>query len=448
MDGFLKNIFNSKDFFIKSCFFVIGIIFSILYLFIPIKLLFVVFFSICFLIFSFYHLQISFSFFLFFTFIIPHEFWNNGILLLATVFYLIVSFIKSIYNKNIINLKDNIPASLIVFTFLALISFIFTYDFWDSLRIISLLMAGIFISFFIILNFNDKKSLICLISLLFFSMVIASLYGIYHYKVGIAVRLDFTDVLITTGFGRLYSTMDNPNNFAEFLIMLLPIGVALIISSKDDFKRLLYFILITPCFLALMYTSSRSAYLAIVISAGVFVLLSNKRLVPFFILIGILLIPFIPTSIITRLQTIGKDTSSQFRLEIWKGSLQALRDNWFYGIGAGPESFAKVFRTYVDDKTSSAMHSHNLFLQIWLEMGLAAIISFVIFIFNALKTCIVNSINSKDFKYYFAGMASGLLAIIVMSFVEYVWFYPRVMFTFWILIGLIFAFNKISRSNF
>ena len=240
--------------------------------------------------------------------------------------------------------------------------------------------------------------------------------------------------------------MENPNNFAEFLIIILPLSVAYILNCKDDTKRLMFTLIILPCFLAIILTSSRSAYLAIGGCVATFVFIGNKKLIPLFILLFIMSIPFIPQSIIDRLLTIGKDSSSQYRILIWIGSLKTLADHWLHGIGIGPGAFSSVFPSYVAANVATVRHAHNLFLQIWIEMGIFGVVAFIVLIFNTLKSCIVNSINT-EFKYYYAGLASSLVGILMIGMVEYVWFYPRDMFSFWILMGLIFATNKISTGD-
>jgi O-antigen ligase len=385
--------------------------------------------------------------FIFIAMIVPHGYWNNGYLLIGALGLLAVYAIQiSAGLRDSFRFKD-IPAAIVVFALVAGLSLFTGYGGGDSLRISTILASCILISVLVQAVITSKESLRLVIFSLALSVLFTALYGIYMYNSGLEVRLEFIDTSMGMGASRLYSTMDNPNNYAEFLIMLLPLTVGAIFACKKDFWRLVLAGVTAVGLLALVLTSSRSAYLAVVLAAAFFVLLANKRLVPFFAVLMLFAIPFVPERIVARIMTIGRDTSSIFRLWIWQGAMETLRRFWLFGIGMGPVAFARIYRTYAHELALPAMHSHNLFMQIWIELGVFGIIAFIFLMFTTIKGAAVTAINTKDseIKYYSIGAASGLIAVLAMGLVEHIWFYPRVMLTFWIVIGICVGVRRLNK---
>ncbi len=387
-----------------------------------------------------------FCLFIFFMVIIPHEYWNNLYILAGALFILAAYVIRYVArNETGFSIKGVAP-SVLLFALTSAASLIISYDRSDSLRIFLILISCILICVLIQCFVRSAYTLKLVVFTLIGAMLVSSAYGLLMYKMGIAVRLDFVDTDISSGMSRLFATMDNPNNYAEFLIMVLPLSVSALLSSKKDITRLFIFVIIIPCILALALTYARSAYLAITFAAAVYVLFVNKRLFPFFLILSLALIPFIPASIIARIMTIGKDSSSSFRLMIWGGALRTLSKTWLIGIGLGPGPFGKIYKIYSHYMALPAMHSHNLFIQVWLETGLCGFMAFLSVLFCAGKSVVRKSLYSADktVRYYACGLIAGLSAILFMSLVEYTWFYPRVMLTYWVIIGLAFAVGRLG----
>ena len=382
--------------------------------------------------------------FIFIAMVVPHQYWNNGYLLLGALGLLLVYGVQVAAGlRESFRFKD-IPAAVIVFAFVAALSLFTGYGGSDSLRIFTLLASCILIAVMVQAAITSKESLRLIVFALGAAVLFTALYGIIRFRLGLEVRPEHIDTAMSVGAARLYSTMDNPNNYAEFLLMILPIVVGAVFACKSDFWKLVAAGAALIGLLALVLTSSRSAYLSILISAAFFVFLANKRLVPVFAVLGLLALPLVPEAIIVRLMTIGRDTSSIFRIWIWEGSMEVIRGFWLFGIGMGPLAFALVYRAVAHELAMTAMHSHNLFMQIWIELGIFGIIAFVVLMFTTIKGAAVTAVKAKDIeiKYYAIGAASGLVGVLAMGFVEYIWFYPRVMLTFWIAIGICAGLKK------
>lgn len=401
-----------------------------------------------FFIFTFFNLEWAIGLFIIGMSIFPHSLWNNTYIFLASLFFAFVFFLQVVFEKRQANIHLTSPA-LIIYIIMIFLSLFISRDFMDSLRISLILFSSILISIILTNVITSKEVLINFIKFLAVAGFLTSTYGIIKYVFGIEVRYDFIDINVSGGAARLFSTMDNPNNFAEFLILVIPVSSTLILACDTDLKRLFFALLVVPCILALVLTLSRASYIAFAVALFIFIFIANKRILPFFIILFIACIPFLPSYIIDRILTIGKDSSSSFRLLIWEGAYQTLIRNWFFGLGIGPVAFGKVFKIYVDPVAAPAMHSHNLLLQIWIETGIGGFISFIVVCFTAFKNGVVKAINTKDVQYKFilCGLACTIPAILFFGMVEHVWYYPRIMLTFWIIIGILCAATNLKEDG-
>jgi len=344
--------------------------------------------------------------------------------------------------------REKLPASLLIYFGIMAVNLLMGTERGDSLRVIVIFVSCAAVGLLIPNIIDTEKKADNLCAAIFAGALATSLYGLYQYAAGIEVRADLVDLLASPGLRRVFSTMANPNNYAEYLVLFLPFCVSYALNRDSVNKKFIAVTLLAPMFAALVLTSSRSAYIAAVGSAAIYMLLTNKRVVPFLILACVFMIPFIPASIIGRIMTIGADSSSKYRLMIWEASARALGDYWVFGVGMGPAAFSKIYRIYSNQNAINAMHAHNLFLQIWIENGVFGFLAFIVFLFGALKKLlrgIFKSAGGPDASYRVAALCS-IVGFATFGMVEYTWFYPRVMLSFWIAAGIALGLNRRARA--
>jgi len=162
----------------------------------------------------------------------------------------------------------------------------------------------------------------------------------------------------------------------------------------------------------------------------------------------VLALPFIPAGIYERLFTLGQDTSSWYRFQIWGGVLRMLEDFWVQGIGMGPSAFIRIYRGYARPIAGHAVHSHSMFLDIIAHSGIGALLAFLAYLFRLFKRGIATHAASYDieFKIYSAAGVSALAVFVVLGIGEYVWFQPRVMFVFFVVTGIVSSMQEIQTK--
>lgn len=398
--------------------------------------------------------EISLCLFLLGFSIIPHSLWNNLYSVLAIGFFTIIFFIK-VANKRYKFKFKYIDIFLIVFILSGALATVLSIVPNQSFKTLLFLVTSIMLSIILSNVINSKKTLKIILLTIFIAVIITSLFAAYQRVAGVQVNESLTDTELNRGMpGRVFSTMANPNNYAEYLVMLLPLCVAYVLSIKNKYKRNLFGLALIFPLIALGMTYSRSGWLGFACAVGVFILLTNWKLIPPMLILGILMIPFLPQTIVNRISTIGnlKDSSNSYRIYIWKGVMPLLKDYWVTGIGLGPGPFSYLYPnyalTYLGDTKVTAVHSHILLIEVWLEMGIVAFISLIGYMLRIIKQGLIKTYKTKDsdYKRVLIACISGLAGVNLIGLVEYVWFYPRVLLTFWMVIGIFIATIRLTRE--
>ena len=196
---------------------------------------------------------------------------------------------------------------------------------------------------------------------------------------------------------RIFSTLGQPNWLASYLVLVLPISLALVIYHKADLQKIFFAITSVIIFWAIILTNSRSGLLGLGIAiVGLLLLLGKdiisknlKFLLPTAIALTIIVVIF-RTGILERTEeTLNKagslenpttqlpnyptiqlpipTDSSQIRLIVWKGTIDIFK-KWPI-FGTGPETFVSSYyfvRPLAHNQTSEwefyYNKAHNEFL--------------------------------------------------------------------------------------
>lgn len=380
----------------------------------------------------------------------PHNIWQNTYAFLGVVLLMILFAVKTVVDKSA--RFRVLPLPLLMFVIAFCWGFANSPDKSDALRIFLFFCTSVIFVILISSVLTDEKKLKRFLVIVFAALVIMSLLGVYQGVRGVEVDLSLTDTNLNQGMpGRVFSTVENPNNFAEIIVLFLPLCVAAVLNIKKLSLKIVCALALCIPLVALAMTLSRSGWLAMGVAVLVFILLYNwKLLIPLGVL-GIFAIPFLPQSIINRALTIGslKDSSNTYRLLIWDGSLNMLKDYWVSGIGLGPNNFGLFYPSYALAEAVNARHSHMLYFQVWLEMGIFGFISFLWYGLYVLRSTICTAYRALTplTKNTAQACIAAICGICVLAAVEYVWFYPRVLFSFFIVVGVAYAVYNMAKET-
>ncbi|MCI8342058.1 MAG: hypothetical protein HFE62_02420 [Firmicutes bacterium] len=310
-----------------------------------------------------------------------------------------------------------------------------------------LTVCFILFSIVVINAFESKIQVKTLLFVMTCGGLLVSFYGFYQYIFQDKFGGVWVDTDMFEGMFRVYSTFANPNVLGEYFLIVMPLSVACFFMAKRFISKVFYFGATGAMLICLVLTYSRGCYIGIAVAAAVFLVMYDKR----FIFLGfaaLLVMPFIlPETMLNRILSIGNmnDTSTSYRVYIWFGTIDMLKDYWFTGVGPGESAYNMVYPVYAYNGIS-APHSHNTFLQVICDSGVIGLTAFVIFIYQYYKAMFVAFVNEKDDDAKFLVLAgiSSASGFFVQSLFDYTFYNYRVMLLFWTLIGLGIVFTKYS----
>jgi tetratricopeptide (TPR) repeat protein len=313
------------------------------------------------------------------------------------------------------------------------------------------LLIIFFVTFFI---FSKKRGFFAIAVYLTTSAFLTALYGIYQY---------FGFFLKGQADYRLRSTIGEPNRLAFYLIAVLPISFSLFLKENNKFFKILFLIINLVISLAIILTSSRAAWISLLISLLIFFYFINKKKVLNYSLIinrnwfflGIFFLGFFSFSvwqkniIIYRIKSIYKDLinkngSTYFRLDEWQTALKISLNRkkiYQYALGNGPQTAVYFFLKEKKPNPSIPVNQRywlttqvrNQYLDQYLNLGFLGLFSSLILNFYIIKK-IVNSFQ-KDFIYW--GLFFSWLVIVISGIFYYFSIINSVLF--WVLSAVLLS---------
>lgn len=278
-----------------------------------------------------------------------------------------------------------------------------------------------------------------------------SLYGIFqafHPELYGDIWSD-TDMFPTITV-RVYSTFGNPLFLGEYLLLLIPLICAMLISADNWKQRIACLIAVGIAGVCLILTYSRGCYLGLLFAAAVFLVLLDRRFL-FLGIIAVALCPlYLPESVITRFASIGNmaDSSSSYRVRIWLGSLAMLKDFGFCGVGPGYMAYNAIYPNYALH-TVSAAHSHNMFLQLLCDSGIAGLLVFLgllVSFYRMMFTAIRHETDRRA-RVMQIGCVSAVSGFMVQSQFDYSFHEFSVTLLFFAFLGLGVLFTRMGKQE-
>lgn len=384
---------------------------------------------------------------------VPGNLWNNMYSLLFAggmfALFLICVFSNKQYSLNI----RSIGLSMLVFGFAVIFSVVNSLVLSDSIRVLMFFITSFIFMGITGASLNTEEKLDKFLGFIYFGVIITSLFCFVQVAIGIESNAEFVDMNSSGNLKRAFSTFENPNNYAEYLVLFLPFMAAFALNRKTNTQKAVYLLLLILPIAALVLTYSRSCWVTFAIAAVLFILLYDYKLFPYLVVIVLIAIPFLPGTVWNRIMTIGsmKDSSNSYRIEIWTGCVKMVKDWWTTGVGLGPAAFGRIYPGLAVPHAVTAPHSHMLFFEILLEMGIIGLVSFLLWWVSTIKgfiTTLVRKENkTKGMRNILIASISSLTGITFVSGVEYIWFYPRMMLMFFVAAGIMIAAKNITRKE-
>jgi hypothetical protein len=248
---------------------------------------------------------------------------------------------------------------------------------------------------------------------------------------------------------RAYGSLDHPNILGGLLAAGLVVLIYYFIKRKETNHKITnyqlpitnYFLLVI-LFVGLLFTFSRSAFLVLIIGFLVIFIfnlikkdkLAVKRLGGLMILLavifGAIFINY-QNLFITRSNTAARLEAKSFseRKMYFDDSIKLIKKNWLFGVGVG--NYTKALANSNPRQPWYYLQPvHNVFLLVWVEIGIFGLLFFVSF----LGYLFWRTIKNKNAL----GLSLLLGLVIIMSLDHYLWSLHFGVLFFWLLAGFIY----------
>jgi putative inorganic carbon (HCO3(-)) transporter len=310
-------------------------------------------------------------------------------------------------------------------------------------------LMGRYVLLYYLVSHNVKsfEQIKRLVGALLASAVIVSLYGFYQYILGVDANSfewvdaqQFPDLKV-----RVFSTMQNPNLLAGFLVTIIAIaiGLGLQLTAGDQKLSMLALVLVLGGCLVLTY--SRGAWVSLAVVIGAYGILYDRRILWLLLVGPAVMLCFSEVS--SRIVSIfhPTDTSSTLRLALWHSTLAMIGDNPLSGIGWG--AYWLVYPQYdffINDESTVIFHAHNMYLHLAAETGLPGLGAFVAFMYCHAHTAarLLRESHPAWVHGLLTGLVAAILGLAVSGLTDHILFSIQMSMLAWLLFAVVIAVKQ------
>lgn len=362
---------------------------------------------------------------------VSYSFGTTGVSIYISDILLGLLLIISLFTKGRALLeiikKDAISRYFLLFVTIALISLIFSPLSLKPLeRLVSFLyLARVIIYFFIypvgriLLKSNIITQKAIIKYLTFVGIILAFLGWVQYFLYPDLRNLSYLGW--DPHYKRIFATYFDPNYFG-----LLMVFVFLILINQYQKFRAIFFMGSIFIFITLMFTYSRSSYLAFIAGAAIFAYLKKQLHLFFIMLIGLIAIAFILPRGGGEGVKLERLFSIEARLGNWQEALTLFSKQPILGAGFNTIRYARREHFNQDDGlelSHSGAGFENSYLFVAATCGIIGLITYLIYLMKCFKHG--NLLTKTTFA-----------AVAVHSFFLNSLLYPSVMLWLWIILSL------------
>jgi len=377
--------------------------------------------------------------------------------------------IKMVSQEKIKFIYSPLDFSVIAFMAICTLSLLWSDSPYITLKELPLFLAGPLLYFIVNNNIiNHQQRINRILNVLLFVGTLFGIYGILQYN-----GIDFSFWIKNLGRQKVFGLFGNVNYFAEYLIIPLPIAIALFFANKNKKSKILLSISILAMGGSLIATFTRGTYLGLGISLVfmfiLFLTIRGKKFIKeykkifIFILALIILITFLfvlpnplnkPGTVISKIKgrisiaQLTKGSSLKRRIAIWKFTGMIIEDHPLLGSGLGTFKYnslnyqAKFFNRGENRSLypyGIADKVHNEYLQLWAELGIIGLGAFM-WIIISFFICGVKILKKTKDNYregLIIGLMGGIIAVLIEGLFGFPLHQPATIVLFWLSLALI-----------
>ncbi len=338
--------------------------------------------------------------------------------------------------------EKNLGKALIIFFITLVVSGLLGADplrsgevlLWTALKISPLLFAYVFLK-----TRNDIDKVIWMLAL---SLLLGSSIAIWQGLTGILRAKSFVGIM----------------DFAGILGVLVPIMLVHGFSPQTSLRRKApYLLALAAASLAMLYNGTRSVWLGVLLSFGLFVGLfglKNKKVIVTLLIIvvsaGALIFsnPVINKRFALITDMSESNVSTMDRFAAWRHGWEVFKEHPVFGVGLGCMP-ANRLRHLTPDEISKlpryGHHIHNNILQILAENGIVGLVGFCGLFATILVTAWRQRKDDRSRRFGAIALLSTT-AFLFHGLFDYTFIISSIMYTYWFVCGLCYKGYKLEND--
>lgn len=269
--------------------------------------------------------------------------------------------------------------------------------------------------------------------LLIYLSLAVSIYLCFHligdYRAGV-FKIGAAETNTQRVAGAIKGLFDNSNDLALHLVTMIPLAIVLGLENKNPLRKIVFWGITLLMIAAVIITFSRGGFLGLIAMALLLVRKigrRNKSMALAALVLGVLFfLAVAPGAYAGRISTIFDSAaditgSSSQRTEVLKRSIWVTLRYPLFGVGLGN----------FHHKSAQELGTHNAYTQVSSEMGIAAMVFYIIFLVHPLRKLrmiereMFERNENSRFYYLSIGLQASLVGYMVASFfaaVAYQWY--------------------------
>ena len=257
---------------------------------------------------------------------------------------------------------------------------------------------------------------------------------------------------VADGTVRIYSTLENPNLLAGYLLPVLPLALVALLRWPGGASKLFALTSLVLGVAALVLTYSRGAWMGLVAEAAVIVLLLAmratrawpllwRRLFPLLVLLSgaallvVLVTQVEPLRVRVMSLVVGRqDSSNNFRINVWLAVLDMIQARPWLGIGPGNDAFNQIYPLFQQPKFN-ALSAYSIPLELAVEAGIPGLLAGIGLLLASLRSA--TSLWRGDGPFSLPALAAiaVIIGLTVQGLTDTIFFRPEVQLSGWFCIA-------------
>ncbi len=373
----------------------------------------------------------------------------EGYGILATlVFITVISFVrKLIYGKRVLNFEQY-DMLILVMLAVVLISGIVVQgkdSFGWSAKYILLSLVYILAGNII----TNRRLADCAVNAIIFSSVAPVVISIVEFVTRLIERN--TANLYYNGISSVYYAREIA---AAHFAVSMAMAVAAAIQTKGMVKAG-YIAVGAFIFIGLILTFEPFAYIAVLVSVLAYLAIRRGRAANAFLLplalVPYIIVLFLPSELLHDVFGPATDTLEPGNIKLlWLEALTTIKNNPLFGIGMGSEAFIENMKNELfSTAVGTISNSHNLFLEMAVEAGIASLVAFVLIIVVRIRHRIryQKYLVKCDVKAISDSSACAIFVMLALGSTVYIWQDLSLYYLFWCVFGVGSATLRIAKQE-